>query len=330
MSRPEVKIRDLSYNISNYCLGSCINCTLWQSKFWHLDNEMKLEQIHNNFISDSALDHLTTIHITGGAPMLSPKFLQVCKMIKEYHGDVPINSPISGLYPEIMRIIMSKVVKWLPQYRLNIAVEGATKEIHEKIRGKDTWNPLWKTVEYMRKLGVNFRFNFTTYPQNYRDMIKVKTLANDWEVGLYVNFGRFSKRFGHDVDSIGPHVTTEYIQEIERMLNKIGWLRERVLNEQRWILQKAFWEGKKVRFQCRGGHESIDVNPYGIVYPCLMYPEQYQMGNLKYQTLSQIYNDENTLKTLKEIYSGKCSIDCPFTCALRIDNVRINGKRIWK
>ena len=37
--KPEVSIRDLSYNISNYCLSSCVNCTLGQSKHWKLDKE---------------------------------------------------------------------------------------------------------------------------------------------------------------------------------------------------------------------------------------------------------------------------------------------------
>ena len=330
MMTPEIKIRDLSYNISNYCLSSCKNCTLWQEKHWNLDKEMPLRVIHDNFISDPILDHLTTIHITGGAPMLSPKFLSVCQMISEYHGDVPINSPVSGLYPEVMRIIMDKVVKILPQYRLNIALEGITKEIHERIRGKGTWFPLWQTVDYMNGLGVNYRFNFTIYPDNLHELREVAEHVAHSDKDLYVNFGRYSKRFGHGIDSIGPKVSPEYIQKIEEIITDIGWLKKRKLNEQRWILQKAFWEGKKVEFQCRGGYESIDVSPYGIVYPCLMYPQQYKLGNLNHETLTHIFDKQRTKKLLGKVWDGKCSIDCPFTCALRIDNVRIDGRRVWK
>jgi radical SAM protein with 4Fe4S-binding SPASM domain len=292
---------------------------------------MPLQTIEERFISDPVLDHLTTIHITGGAPMLSPKFLPVCEMIREYHGDVPINSPVSGLYPEVMRIIMGRVIKWLPQYRLNIALEGATKLMHEKIRGKGTWDPLWKTIEYMKDLGVNFRFNFTIYPNNLIDLQPVKEIAAfHTENPLYVNFGRYSKRFGHPVDNIGPPVNQEYIYRVEQGLIDVGWLQQRELNQQRWILQRSFWEGKQVEFQCRGGHESIDVDPHGWVYPCLMYPEQYALGNLKVASLSRIFENERTKKILGEVWSGKCSTDCPFTCALRIDNVRVDGKRVWK
>lgn len=328
--KPEVKIHDLSFNISNYCLGSCKNCTLWQGKHWNLDKEMSLCTIHDNFLSDPMLDHLTTIHITGGAPMLSPKFLPVIGMIQRYHRDVPINSPVSGLYPEVMRIIMSKVIKMLPQYRLNIALEGITMKTHEGVRGQGTWHPLWKTVDHMNDLGVNYRYNFTIYPENLHELKQVARFVADEGKDLYVNFGRYSKRFGHGIDSIGPEVSLEYIQEVENIIKDIGWLKKRKLNEQRWILQKAFWEGKNVEFQCRGGHESIDVSPYGIVYPCLMYPQQYNLGNLNHETLTHIFGKGKTKELLNEVWDGKCSTDCPFTCALRIDNVRVDGEKMWK
>ena len=328
--KPEIKIRDLSFNISNYCLGSCKNCTLWQEKHWNLDKEMSLETIHDLFISDPMLDYLTTIHITGGAPMLSPKFLPLCQMISEYHGDVPINSPVSGLYPEVMRIIMGRVVKILPQYRLNIALEGFTRETHELIRDRGTWDALWETMNYMDDLEVNYRYNFTIYPENLHELRQVANFVAGQNRDLYVNFGRYSKRFGHNIDSIGPKVSIEYISEVEARIKDIGWLKKRKLNEQRWILQKAFWEGKDVEFQCRGGHESIDVSPYGIVYPCLMYPQQYKLGNLNYETLTHIFDKERTKEILNEVWDGKCSTDCPFTCALRVNNVRIDGERVWK
>ena len=324
-----INIRDLSFNISNYCLGSCVNCTLWQEKHWHLDNEMNLSQIRDNFLYSPVLDDLTTIHITGGEPILSPKFLPICDMLKEYHEDVPINSPMSGLYPELMKRIFTKVVKLLPQYRVNIAVEGGTPAVHEKIRGKDSWWPMWKTVKYLKELGVNFRFNFTAYPSNYKDMPKVKKLADMHGVGFYVNFGRYSRRFGHELDSMGPKVPQAYIDEIERLITETGWLHARKLNEQRWVLQKAFWEGKNVRFQCRGGMEHIDVNPYGMVYPCLMYPENYNLGNLKTETLDEIMYHHKTTELLNKVYGGECSKTCPFTCMLRIDNVYIDDEVVW-
>lgn len=325
----DINIKDLSFNISNYCLGSCINCTLWQSKHWKLDDEMNLETINKNFLSSPVLDNLSTIHITGGSPVLSPKFLSVCEMIRDYHGDVPVNSPVSGLYPEVMRQIFKRVVHWLPQYRLNIAVEGGSKEVHESVRGEDSWWPMWKTVKYMKDLGVNFRFNFTAYPNNYKDMPLVKKLAEQHGVGFYVNFGRYSRRFGHDVDSMGPEVPESYINEIERLITETGWLHERKLNEQRWVLQKAFWEGKKVRFQCRGGQEHIDVDPYGNVFPCLMYPMNYELGNLKQETLDTIMHKHSTTDLLGKVYSGTCSEDCPFTCMLRIDNVYVDDEVVW-
>ena len=323
----KINLQDLSFNLSNYCLGACKYCTLWQKKHWKLSEELNLNEIELLF-SDPILDGLKTIHITGGAPMLSPKFIGLVDILYEYHRNCPINSPVSGAYPEVMRRLMGYTVRKLPQYRLNVALEGATKQMHEKIRGPNSWDSLWQTVEIIDDLGCNWRFNFSLYPENYREIRKVKEIADKWGVNLYINFGRFSFRFGNEKDGI-MYVPQEEIEFLDPALKDIGWLKERRLNKQKWILQKVFWERKKVRFECLAGHESLDVDPWGNVYPCLMYPQELKFGNIREfddsTPLTSIWGQESVKQKLQEIITGECSKSCPFTCALRIRNITIDG-----
>jgi len=275
---------------------------------------------------DRMLDGLKTIHVTGGSPFLSQKILSLVDILSEYHGDCPINSPISGLYPHLMEKICKVIVKKLPQWRFNVALEGPTPRIHELIRGKDSWHPTRDTLAMLDDLGCNYRLNMTLYPENYKYIREMKNMAVFNNVQLYINFGRFSRRFGNDKDAIGP-VNPHVIKFVEWALNDIGWLKERKLNEQKWILQKAFWQGKKVRFQCKGGSEFIDVDPWGNVWSCLMYPPDFRFGNLYFGTLSHIMDYWLTRKSRRLIWDGTCSITCPFTCSLRIANVTLTARR---
>ena len=329
-------IDDISLNLSNYCLGRCRYCQLHNPKFWKLENEMTLEDLDNLF-HDPMLQHLKTIHITGGEPFLSPKILGLVDIIAETHPDVPVNSPISGLYPYLTYNLAERIQKKLPQYRYNVALEGPNREIHEKIRGKETWNPLWETLFFLKeKLDCNVRVNMTVYSENYKYIVDTHDLAEYSDLELYINFGRFSKRFGNVKDGfmgIPKSSRKEIVQQIEDQLNEIGWINKRPLNTQKWILQKAGWLGQKVKWTCLMGERSIDVDPYGDVWCCLMNPEIGWLGNIKRinikgekVSLTSILNRKHTTDILEEIRNGECQ-PCSFTCSLKIKDYEIDGRK---
>lgn len=320
-------IEDLSLNISNYCLGFCKYCQLHNPKFWGLRNEMSLVDL-NNLFHDPLLKNLKTIHVTGGSPFLSPKMLGLVDILAETHPDVPVNSPISGLYPYLMKNLARRIKRKLPQWRYNLAVEGPDGNIHEMIRGKNTWNPAMLTCTFLKELGCNVRWNMTVYPENYNYITETYYFAKDNGMELYVNFGRFSRRFGHERNGVYPIPLLpliNFVDEIEKQLLEIGWFKRRPLNLQKWKLQRALWLGQDVEWTCLMGERSIDVDPYGTVYACLMYPQKGRLGNIKSDSLSNIFNYPHIEQTLKNIRNGVCQ-PCPFTCALKIKDFTIDGK----
>lgn len=341
--------RDLSFNISNYCISSCKYCALGSPNKWNLSGEMDIKHIES-FLTDSILKNLITIHLTGGEPFLSSKLLSIVDIIKEYHTDVSVNAPTNALYPELIYRLMKVIIKKLPQYRLNIGIEGPTKEIHESIRGKGSWEPMLETVHKLRHLGVSMLGNTTIYKENYKYIRDTKALCDKLGLGFYLNFGRYSIRFGNEKDAIRWYGKNEngidsehraIVQEMEEAISDIGWLKERQANGEKWVAQKARWEGKTVRWNCLAGIEGIDVFSNGDVYPCLMYDKDYYFGNLKTDALpstirkedmnnplSQIMHTKRAREIQERIYNGDCSERCPFTCQLRRENITIDGIKI--
>lgn len=320
----EIDLRDIGFNISNYCLGSCKHCTLWKQVNWHLDEQVNLRQIEHNLLADPLLDHLTTIHLTGGSPYLQPKFIPLCKLISEYHPNVPVNSPLEGLFPRLYERVFQRVLKYIPHYRVDLALEGASQGTHEKIRGKGSWEPVWETLTRLKNLGMSIQFEMTVYHENYNEIVAVAELAKTHNVGLYINFGRYSRRFGHSTDGI-MKVPEKMVYSIEEQLVDIGWLGARPLNQQKWKIQKAMWLGKKVSFDCLMGIESIDIQPQGEVYPCLMYPENMGLGNIKEASITELSQQPQWQQQLEKVAEKRCQ-PCPFTCVLHIRNLVIKGE----
>jgi len=330
---PKTDFRDLSFNISNYCLSNCKYCNLNNPKHWGLDDEMNIEQIEA-FLTDPILDHLDTIHLTGGEPYLSPKLPAIAEILAQYHGDVPINLPSNGLFPRLIEWHMSRIVKQLPQWRINVGLEGHNKEIHESIRGPGTWEPVLETIARMDKIDVPVVGNMSLYDTNWKYIRETKRLCDDLDIGFFLNFGRYSIRFGNDKDDIRYMENhEEAVKEITEAIKDIKWLEARKYNRSKWTIQNAFWEGKEVKWQCLAGIEGIDVFPNGDVFPCLMYYSEYKFGNIKEEyavgenmPLTAVMSTDKAHAIQDKIYEGECSKNCRFTCQLRMDNLTIDGE----
>lgn len=330
---PRTVIKDLSLNISNFCLSSCKYCNLCQPGKWGLRDEIDLGLVERT-LKDPILDGMVTCHLTGGEPFLSPKFLPIMDMLYEYYPNVAMNLPTNALYPHLIERIMTKVVRQTPQLKLNIGFEGPNREVHESVRGLGSWDPMMETVRRLKPLEVPMCMNMTVWKENYREIESTYLKAKEMDLPFYLNFGRYSRRFGNDRDEMRSFGITpeEYVSTIESQVDAIGWRKWRKFNEQKWVLFSSKILGKEVSWQCLAGIEGIDVFPDGTVYPCLMYFEECDFGNLKdvprLNPLSTIMVSPRARKIQEFIYSGECSRKCPFTCALRLRNIKIDGREV--
>jgi len=314
------------------CLASCKYCQLHNPKFWRLNEEMGINDIERLF-NDPLLKDLKTIHLTGGSPYISPKFYATCEILSRTHPHVPVNSPCEGLYPFLLERLFRRIIKLLPQYRLGLSIDGPEEETHESVRGKGTWYPMVLTYTKLNNIGVDMRLEMTVYRENYEYIYDTYKLSKRWKIPFYLNFGRWSKRFGNEKDDVQHYDYMEkVVKRIEEQINQFGWLDERPLNADKWKVQKAMMLGQKVTWDCAYGKKAIDVDPYGFVYPCLMYPEEMAFGNFKDRmfvdepdkvTLAYLLSGTNKAKEIMERIRNKQCQPCPFTCCLHWSNIKV-------
>ncbi len=319
----KLSIVDVLLSITNFCLGSCGYCNLKNLKAFRHDDETTIKDIEK-LLSDPLLDRMQNIHVTGGEPVLSPKTYEIFALLHELHPDIRVNMPVSGFFPYTTYRYCKQLLQLMPQLRVDISVDGP-KEIHEKTRGRGTWQPVMKTIELLRSIeGLNLQLQLTLMETNYEYIDYVQDLAEGF--GFYITFPHFGTRFGHKKDKIHRH-RQEFIDEVHsQLINR--WCKIRPLNMQIWQTQKAIWEGKKVYCDCHMGKSSIDVDPFGNVYPCMVYNKRHIFGNIRQASLTEISRYGGHVdRIFREIENKSCQ-PCLMPCCPHKSNFVINGKPV--
>lgn len=320
-----IEIRDLLLSVTNFCLGSCVYCELKSLKKFSYDGEARVEHVER-MLADPLLLDLKNIHITGGEPVLTPKTLEVFKIIREIHPDVRLNTPISGFFPRLTERYLRKLWMITPQLRVDVSLDGP-RHIHELTRGKGTYHQVLDTVSLLIKLAPEdkLQLQLTVMETNYKWIEWTYNFAKRLGLGFYITFPHYGTRFGQEMD--GPHKhSQEFIDEVDAQLKRT-WLKDRPLNRRIWAEQKAVWEGREVRFDCDMGKYSIDVDPLGNVYPCMVYLKLQTFGNIQVESLSSMFKKPWIKKIFDDIATRSCQ-PCVMPCCAWKRNLTIDGEAV--
>jgi radical SAM protein with 4Fe4S-binding SPASM domain len=329
---PPYRIEDISYTVTEYCPGRCRYCSIW--KLEDKRSEELTEKELDSIFSSKFLD-LKKVHITGGEPHLSNTYIKAVDSLYKFHKDVIIDTPITGWYPEIHIDIAKYVLQKVPIYRLDISLDG-DEEAYRKIRlHKNGYSKALESIEKLKELkGVVLRVQFTIYRENFYLIEWIYNLAKKLEVGLYIGYGRYNPtRFRNEIDNLTNRplgkkdffFTHEELEEIDRQLKWIGYDNGRY--KSKYLLQKALFEGKTVDYICYMGQRSIDIDPYGNVYPCLLWLPYLKMGNLREKgSLDEVLL--GSYSVVEMIQNKECHRDCLYTCANKCEIIKPNVKAV--
>lgn len=314
----DIDIKDLLLSVTNFCLGDCKYCALKSLKSFNCDDETNVKNIERLLI-DPLLAGLEGIHVTGGEPILSPKTYEIFKLLHKHHPNIRVNMPVSGFFPYTTYQYCKRLLNLMPQLRVDISVDGPSK-IHELTRGENTWGPVTKTISMLRSIeNFNLQLQITVNKFNYEYINFVQDMAEDFGFGFYITFPHFGTRFGHKKDEV-MKMPQNIIDKIDEQIRS-RWCKKRSLNMRIWKLQKALWEGNPIYMECYQGRDSIDIDPYGFCYPCMVYRKDQIFGNIKEKTLTEIFQCNHVKKILGSIKDKKCQ-PCLMPCCLG----KIGGK----
>lgn len=319
------RVEDISYTLTEHCPGPCRYCSIWKLSDRRKE-ELTSEELDSVF-SSKYLD-LKKVHLTGGEPHMSDTYFRAVDSIYKYHDGIVIDSPVTGWFPDRHVEIAEYVLKKVPIYRLDISLDG-TEEVNNKIRlHKDAFAKSLETIERLSKLkGMVLRLQFTIYKENLHLIEWVYNFAKKLGIGLYLGYGRYNPdRYRNEIDNLEKKqlsresfiFTAQENEEIDRQLKAIGYDKGRYRSK--YYLQKAVYEGTEVDFNCFMGARNIDVDPYGNVYPCLLWLPYLKMGNIREAgSLDNVLESKQALQVLDKIENKECHKDCLYTCANKLE-----------
>ncbi len=311
-------IEDVHYMVSLYCPGKCVNCNVWKKK---IDRTLEIDAgLLEKILQSNALKDTRHFELTAGESQLSPKYVDVVRLIATYKPDAFIHTNISGWYPDKHLEVTKECLKYArPEiFRIDISLDGRP-ENYSKIRlVKDGWQKAVKTATLLKDLGIIVRFVFVAYKQNFKDIEWLVDFAEKMGVGYYIGFPRETNYFdnvGEIADS--KNFTEEELEYIEEKLQKIGYLDGK--RKSLWLWAKSVYKNEVPFFDCYMGRRAIVIDPYGNVYPCNDLKAKLFMGSLKdfNGDLDGLLSTDKALRAIGLVMNKSCQ-PCTMMCAHKI------------
>ncbi|MBU7029456.1 MAG: radical SAM protein [Theionarchaea archaeon] len=305
---------DIVYlEVTNTCNLDCIHC------YKHAG-----PPLHNELSTDewcSIIDHLKEIGVvelavTGGEPLMRDDIFSILE-----------HAARNAMWLKLFTngtLINEETVQKLKEIgveEIMVSIEGATKETHELIRGKDTFEKVIKSISLLIENGMKVRSNTVLYTENIPELENLVQLLLDLKVQDMILDPLMKWGRGEDKDNLIPPM------EIGKKVAE--------------LLKKSEIEGKKIfelKFTsdiqnqdpnfsfCGIGTSMCAITANGNVCLCpALYGPEFTAGNVKDASVrelwleSKIFQPFRTCKT-DDMQCKTCpsKLDCRGGCKARV------------
>ncbi len=313
-------IKDFQYQVSFYCPGECVNCSIWKYDKKEITKDEVDLDLFEQILQSEQLKDVEYIQLTAGEVQLSSKYIDVVRIIAKYKPNAFIHTNISGWYPQKHFDVTQECLKYIDKknFRIDISLDGR-KANYEKIRlVKDGYDKVFETLKLLKQLTNNIRFVFTIYKENYQDMQWLINIANEYGIEYYFEFVRESNFLNNLGSTTMLQFTQEELKYIEDILQKSKFI-QRDDRYIKWERAKQIYGNTNLPFDCHMGKESIVMDPYGKIYPCIEGLDSLEMGNIKEfcGNLDSLLESKKAIEVLDKIKEKKCQ-PCGMLCVHKL------------
>ncbi len=224
-----------------------------------------------NQISDRlAANGVVEVVISGGEPLIRRDIFEILEHAR------PLFKKIYLLTNGTLLASMERCEKLAGLVdRVQVSLDGSRPEIHERIRGKGTFDRTIQGIKNLKRAGVReLTTSLTLNLINLEDAGHVLELAG--ELGVGFDFSRFTP-IGRGYQNQGSMAITS-----RQMLDVFRMVQQRALEKGTVRMDPLYRQlGRPIRLKCgAGGPSFFSVGPDGSVYPChVLHKPEFRMGN---------------------------------------------------
>ena len=318
----------MQFMITGKCNLRCKHCYEDDVTQHDASAEEQISIVEQYFKTMEAWGRVPYLAISGGEPFLGNSFWKIMDYAQDYYerkgrGAFEVLTNGTLINPSMAK----KLTNYTAMGFVQVSLDGASAEIHDRIRGKGTFSKAVEALINLKNVNIRTAIHYVVHKNNYADAFKITDLAvklrvNQLLVTRLIPFGR-GKEIQHLM--LSPEETRKlYLKlsdDADRLFNKYKTGKTQTLilrNRCDWPLiypePENYESGSiftKNGGRCQAGLIHIAVMQDGTVYPCRRMPVS--LGNLLEQGFSTIWNHEFLWKIrLKHSFmKGKCA-KCPF------------------
>lgn len=316
----------LMFFVTDKCNLRCPHCFFWR-QIQNAPEDLNKEEMAK--VIDS-LPKLSSVALTGGEPTLRADLYDIVEMLYGKTRDITITT--NGILTDTILGIVKKITGNMPRLRLSlqISIDG-TKEVHESIRGSNTFDNLIKTIKGLRQIkSVNIVTVTTLSQKNKDNVVELVKMLSQYQVDVRFNIIRSAQQsvFGLSKDLLNKeHAPREDILLSPKDLNGI-YLKLTEANKKYKFWSKhnellLFYTIKiiaeqKKYFKCYAGKYEAVIYPNGDVSFCEFYLPFANLKNYGYD-FRKLWLDDKVSSHIKNINNCFCVHSCNLATSISFD-----------
>lgn len=308
-----IMLSELDLHITNRCTTQCTYCCFSSNRL----NLPELSTAKIKDVMDQALElGCKHIHFTGGEPLLRTDIPELISYASSLGFEIRMQTNGSLLTDVVAQKLVNAGLT-----SIMISLDSAIESIHDKNRGKGTWNNAIKAINVAQKYFTKVRVNSVLTEINKNSMLNtirfVKSLGvSDFSAFYFSPIG--SGKASRDI-WIEPQSYIAFWNELNEAIKS-----NPDLTEMNIVIEKAYatWdEASSIDITgftgCGGGclntynnRDYLIVRCDGNVYPCIMAIDSSPLGNINFQTLKDIHKNSPVWDNLLPIRENMCADTC--------------------
>lgn len=290
------------WEITNTCNYHCSYC-IFSSETIKYENELTTDEVKRT-IKELKNNNFTYIKFTGGEPFTRKDMTEILKYATELGFDMDISTNAS--------LITEKIANELKDINfpmVHVSLDGADKNSHEFVRGKDTFERTLRGINYLTQNDIYTRIGTVIYKQNEDRLENIVKLAIELKANeIIFSFMEAVGRLEGD-DTI---ISKKTIDAVRNEIDKLALKYEKQIQ-----VKYSFTENKVCKSEecCPAVKKFLYINNLGQVSPCtwvVANNSEYQSKlTLKNNTFREIINSEpiqNYLKYIEENQIKGCPV----------------------
>lgn len=286
----------LQWHITHKCNLRCSHC--YQDDYVADLEINKLKNIFFQYIDFiKKYNYNGHINFTGGEPFVYEQIFELFDLCEKHSITFGILSNGTILTPTKI----DKLAKYKNLSFIQISLDG-TKDTHEKIRGKNTFNKALTTLKQLKAVNIQTMVAFTCHKDNYKELpnlirvIKKNKIDRFW-LDRLIPIGNADVQSKDHNNLISTSEYREVIKLITKERNKAkrNPFCKTTIQTNRSL---QFCEGSDEYYKCGAGINLLTILANGDLLPCRRLP--INLGNVLEHNIIELYEQSDVIKDLQK------------------------------